>query len=223
MAKRKRGRKQKSSTQGCLVLLMFVLLGFAYLFPRAQQALIDRPQPAAVVTERPSVTITDTPETEFTPPPSPLPASGEGEQGDEDVVRAASGIYYTTNDMNVRVCPGTDCEVAGQVQQGTRFTITGEVDGEAVNSGNAVWYRVQYGGDDAFVYSGLMTQNQPQAQQNPPQQQQAGPAATQAPAAQQVSRPGNCSTAVAMGLSDVQAAQWSHLDRDNDGVACYGD
>ncbi|MGB1285000.1 MAG: excalibur calcium-binding domain-containing protein [Aggregatilineales bacterium] len=36
-------------------------------------------------------------------------------------------------------------------------------------------------------------------------------------------RPGNCSTAVAMGISAQQAAQWSHLDRDNDGVACYGD
>lgn len=36
-------------------------------------------------------------------------------------------------------------------------------------------------------------------------------------------RPGNCSTAVAMGLSAQDAAQWNHLDRDNDGVACYGD
>jgi hypothetical protein len=36
-------------------------------------------------------------------------------------------------------------------------------------------------------------------------------------------RPGNCSTAVAMGLSAVEAARWSHLDRDDDGVACYGD
>ena len=36
-------------------------------------------------------------------------------------------------------------------------------------------------------------------------------------------RPGNCSTAVAMGLSSSQAGNWSHLDRDGDGVACYGD
>jgi hypothetical protein len=36
-------------------------------------------------------------------------------------------------------------------------------------------------------------------------------------------RPGNCSTAVAMGLSAQQAAQWPHLDRDGDHVACYGD
>lgn len=43
------------------------------------------------------------------------------------------------------------------------------------------------------------------------------------PVATGIPRPGNCSTAVAMGLTDVQAAQWSHLDRDDDGVACYGD
>jgi len=31
------------------------------------------------------------------------------------------------------------------------------------------------------------------------------------------------SSSTPMGLSDVEAAQWSHLDRDKDGVACYGD
>lgn len=41
--------------------------------------------------------------------------------------------------------------------------------------------------------------------------------------AAQPARPGNCATAVAMGLSAQEAAQWAHLDRDGDGVACYGD
>ncbi|MGJ3240815.1 MAG: excalibur calcium-binding domain-containing protein [Anaerolineae bacterium] len=36
-------------------------------------------------------------------------------------------------------------------------------------------------------------------------------------------RPENCPDARAMGLSAREAAQWDHLDRDNDGVACYGD
>lgn len=36
-------------------------------------------------------------------------------------------------------------------------------------------------------------------------------------------RPGNCSTAVAMGLEADVAGGYSHLDRDGDGVACYGD
>lgn len=54
----------------------------------------------------------------------------------------------------------------------------------------------------------------------PPAQPTAPPAA---PVATSIPRPGNCSTAVAMGLTAQQAAQWSHLDRDDDGVACYGD
>lgn len=36
-------------------------------------------------------------------------------------------------------------------------------------------------------------------------------------------RPKNCDDAKAMGLSASQAGAWSHLDRDGDGVACYGD
>jgi len=56
----------------------------------------------------------------------------------------------------------------------------------------------------------------------PPVIQPTQPPAVQ-PAQPPGGRPGNCSTAVAMGLSPQQAAQWSHLDRDKDGVACYGD
>lgn len=36
-------------------------------------------------------------------------------------------------------------------------------------------------------------------------------------------RPNNCADARAMGLNASQAGSWSHLDRDGDGVACYGD
>lgn len=38
-----------------------------------------------------------------------------------------------------------------------------------------------------------------------------------------IRRPANCTEALAMGLSAREAARWSHLDRDGDGVACYGD
>lgn len=47
--------------------------------------------------------------------------------------------------------------------------------------------------------------------------------ATAAPVDTQIPRPRNCKTAVAMGLTAQQAAQWANLDRDKDGVACYGD
>lgn len=36
-------------------------------------------------------------------------------------------------------------------------------------------------------------------------------------------RPRNCATAVAYGLGEAEIAQrWPHLDRDKDGVACFG-
>lgn len=35
--------------------------------------------------------------------------------------------------------------------------------------------------------------------------------------------PDNCTEAKAMGLDEYEAGSYSHLDRDNDGVACYGD
>lgn len=35
--------------------------------------------------------------------------------------------------------------------------------------------------------------------------------------------PANCGEARAMGLTAAQAGQYSHLDRDGDGTACYGD
>lgn len=46
--------------------------------------------------------------------------------------------------------------------------------------------------------------------------------ATAPPAETRIPRPRNCKTAVAMGLDAQTAAQFG-LDRDNDGVACYGD
>jgi hypothetical protein len=49
------------------------------------------------------------------------------------------------------------------------------------------------------------------------------PRITNTPRATSLPRPANCDEAVAMGYTAEQAAQWSHLDRDGDGVACYGD
>lgn len=37
------------------------------------------------------------------------------------------------------------------------------------------------------------------------------------------SYPADCAAAKRMGLSEFQAGKYSHLDRDNDGKACYGD
>ena len=99
-------------------------------------------------------------------------------------------------------------------------------EGQAVNAGNSTWYKVEYNGQTGYVYSGVVSLSAQAAPAvvNPPASGGTVPVATQAASGGgNTTRPGNCSTAVAMGLSPEEAAKWPHLDRDKDGVACYGD
>jgi hypothetical protein len=123
---------------------------------------------------------------------------------------------YTTTRINARDCPSaSECPVLFAIPAGTAVTGIERVEGENM-LGSAVWWRVRYDGDEVYIHSTLLTADAP----IPPTPV---PTADPAVAATTIPRPGNCSTAVAMGLSAEQAAQWSHLDGDDDGVACYGD
>lgn len=133
---------------------------------------------------------------------------------------------------NSRECPQTTCKVVLKLPKGTMVTADSTAVGEAVKKNNKVWYRVTLAdGRQAFVYSGVVSVTvAPAAPVVVVSSDPAAPApvveqpAAVAPAAPANNvRPANCAEAVAMGLTDVQAAQWSHLDRDKDGVACYGD
>jgi hypothetical protein len=131
---------------------------------------------------------------------------------ENEMLSVDSTQYYAQGTVNVRACARTDCAVIMQLGNGQSLTIIGMINGEAVETGNLIWYVADLGGAArGYVYSGLMTLSPP-------------PAATSAPSAgdDRGPRPGNCSTAVAMGLSAQEAAQWPHLDGDDDGVACYG-
>ncbi len=161
-------------------------------------------------------------------------------------------IYYAagTGNINARATASTSAAVITTFARGDEVQVIDQVQGDAVN-GNRTWFRIDADGQIAYVHSSLLSQTRPSAQAQPVQQQ-AAPVATgvpQQPAQQQAQptaipqqpptaipqqplsggsggsseRPGNCSTAVAMGLSAEQAGQWSHLDRDGDHVACYGE
>ena len=183
---------------------------------------------AAAVTAAPSATITETPRPTSTTEPTvtPLPVTLPPPQPTVNAI--AETTYYATGQANLRSCPETSCDRVGTVQIGTNLTVTGIAQGESVSTGNPVWYRVVYGSGTAYVYSSLVTNVRPAPAQPAPAQQapaQSQPAAPVEPRASSgnTRRPANCAEAVSMGLSDVEAAQWSHLDRDKDGVACYGD
>jgi hypothetical protein len=129
-------------------------------------------------------------------------------------VTVMSETYYARASANLRACPGTRCEVAGQTVSGTPLRVTGAVTGEAVSASNATWYRVDWRGATVYIYS-----DGARATPLPPA---AAPAAQ--PGQAQYRRPRNCATAVAYGLGAAEIAQrWPHLDRDEDGVACHGD
>lgn len=133
-----------------------------------------------------------------------------------------NALYYAQGSVNVRACPSTDCELVGPLLNGESVLVTGQAPGEVVRGVNNVWYRVTYAGREAFVYSEFVTNVRATAVPPTRVPMQQAPVNQQPPQNSQ-RRPANCDEAVAMGLSDVEAAQWDHLDRDHDGVACYGD
>lgn len=135
-----------------------------------------------------------------------------------EVREVSPTTYYATGQVNVRSCPSTSCGSVGTLAAGVGVSVNGEVEGDAVSAGNDTWYRVAYMGNVGYVYSSLMSEDAPGA--NNASQTSGG--ATGGGSGQNNPRPGNCSTAVAMGLSAEQSAA-AGLDRDGDGVACYGD
>lgn len=160
-------------------------------------------------------------------PPTPRP--------NNQVVVAATAVpsinrtggttrYANTGDVRIRTCPqggAAGCEVIAVLSVGEAIMTYGTREGSAYD-GSTLWYETVYNGRDGFVHTRLV-------QSSPP------PAPTPVPvvvpntssdgtgAQTNNVRPDNCAEAVAMGLTAQQAGQWSHLDRDNDGVACYGD
>lgn len=116
---------------------------------------------------------------------------------------------------NARSCPSTTCEVLFRLDSGETFGADAIVVSEAVN-GNSQWYQTKMGlgRQVAYIHSSLVVDYDSAAQ----------PTSAPARAAQPSTfRPDNCADAIAAGLTAEQAGQWPHLDRDGDGVACYGD
>ena len=129
-------------------------------------------------------------------------------------------LYITVGSVNIRPCPGTDCAAIDQLSFGDQFQGIERVQGETIN-GNSTWWRGTSGGREFYVLSSFVSTSRPAPPSNSDNTtggntpQNAGPTA--------LARPRNCAQAVEWGYTPEQAARWSHLDADNDGVACYGD
>lgn len=167
--------------------------------------------PIPTITYTPSVT--NTPTITNTPLPTNTPAA------EVAVTRfptnSVATFYAVSEGARGRSCPQLTCEVVVTLPYGDGLHVIGSASGDAVN-GETRWWVAESGNQQVFIHSSLMSRNRPA-------QQQAAPPVNGSGSTNTGRVPENCDEAVAMGLSAVQAAQYDHLDRDKDGVACYGD
>jgi|GEM_PF-2866112 len=132
--------------------------------------------------------------------------------------------YVASGGARLRNAPNTSGVELTFLNGATAIIVTGMVDGQAVESGNLVWYVTSWQGQTAYVYSGLAQLSAPTAVQ---------PAVVQPPAGQNQSPApvvgGTCpslSTTCGSGLLTCEqayaclAAGNRTLDNDGDGVPC---
>src|SRR5690606_20239810 len=76
---------------------------------------------------------------------------------------ADANVRYANTNASVRSCPRTSCNTLGSLLRGEAVTILDTVEGQAVNTGNALWYEIDYRGESGYVYSALLSERQPTA------------------------------------------------------------
>ena len=150
---------------------------------------------------------------------------------------------FVQNPARIRECTILDdirCPTIAEVIAGTVVTATGETTGATFRNSDR-WYRLDYNGREAYIHTTLVGSSLPISTLLPADitltsavggsfSVTAAPTSTPAGANSLGSIssddgftcPANCDEAVALGLSAQQAAACG-LDRDDDGVACYGD
>ena len=160
-------------------------------------------------------TITPTPTLTHTPRPSATPRP--------------TTLYITGSNVNARSCERTNCGVVTVLGFAEEFSGYTRVEGESVG-GNTTWWQGGVNGQEVYVHSSLVSRTRPSPPSNSGNTSSGGNASSggnsntsQNAAPTALARPRNCAQAVEWGYTAQQSAQWSHLDRDGDGVACYGD
>ena len=108
------------------------------------------PTATATITRTPTITATFTPS--LTPTVTPK------------FTAIDRVTYYTTNTVNLRACPSTDCYMIENLPANTAVTVTGMIEGEALQEGNPNWYRIAYSEDEEYAYSAYFTLVEPTAE-----------------------------------------------------------
>lgn len=142
--------------------------------------------------------------------------TGSAQSPDTEIRNIAAQTMYSEGSVNVRSCPQTTCDQMDSLIDGEAIIITGEANGD-VFRGSAKWYRLDNGW---YVHSELVSSDPPNI---PDVNYNSLGSSSGSSSSSSFTCPRNCDGAVAMGLSPQQAASCPGLDRDHDGVACYGD
>ena len=135
-------------------------------------------------------------------------------------VAAQEGETYYVNVASVRVRAeaNTTSAIVTRLRRNSAVVVLEVVEGSKV-SGSTTWYKVEVGSKEGYIHASLLTDRPPRSTTTSTTQ---GVQATSVPSAS-FTCPRNCAGAVAAGLTAQQAATCPGLDRDHDGVACYGD
>lgn len=114
--------------------------------------------PTTTLTSTVTATITHTPTASATFTPSPTPTI-------TSVFKAIDRItYYTTNTVNLRACPATECYMIENLPAGVAVIVTGMIEGEALEDGNPNWYEIEHSEPKEYAYSKYFTRVQPTAE-----------------------------------------------------------
>ena len=187
--------------------------------------------PTPVPTMTPSPTLTSTALPTSTPDASGtafaqaflLTASAVPFQPQEgDLITVTPRTVYAQGTVNLRACASARCDLVASVDSGTALTVNAMLNGQAVDVGNAIWYRTDWQGREAYVYSNLVTYAAPTSPAiiSQPAQPVSPPSN---PPASSDGCPGRSLTCASLTCAQAYAclrAGNRSLDRDRDGVPC---
>ena len=141
------------------------------------------------------------------------------------IVQTGLVYYYANASASIRSCPNTDCSLVARLNIGDRIGVLSFVAGQNVYGNSDLWADVTVGNQPQFIYGELLSLTPVQAPVISPPEQNSSPVVPPAapPVQDSFVCPRNCAEAISLGWTAQQAGRCPNLDRDGDGVACYGD
>jgi len=244
----KKSRKSKKSNNesaaGCLILIGIAIFVYSALNQAGNNSRTNSP-----ITETPHISPITSPNISPSPTPSKLSSTQQAPSATStsqnrstttntnnvsptsrpvSVNQFDSGTYTANQNVLVRSCASTTCTNLGRISTGQQITVLGSVEGEVVERGYNIWYKITWEGGEGYVYGRYFTQGtivtNPNTTTNNDSSNTDNNVNLVMPTSEIFICPSNCAEARERGLNEFEIAQkCPQLDRDHDGKACYND